>query len=146
MEYISISVFITEQKFVIKIKKSKQMQNFEIIHNSANKTLRFLAHCVRTATRKGLFLLNKVLSSYSLVYIRHIFFCLFTHSALILAFLILIHSACLESSNSILFLGCAAILAAAQPLKIVFVVVVVVVLLCCCVVAAKSTFRICLLT
>ena len=38
------------------------------------------------------------------------------------------------------FLGCAAILAAAQPLKIVFVVVVVVVVVLCCVVAAKSTF------
>ena len=46
------------------------------------------------------------------------------------------------------FLGCAAILAAAQPLKIVFVVVVVVLccVVLCCVVAAKSTFTQDLLT
>ena len=56
-----------------------------------------------------------------------------------------IHTSGLEST---IFLGCAAILAAAQPLKIVFVVVVVVVVVVvlCCVVAAKSTFTQGLLT
>ena len=51
-------------------------------------------------------------------------------------------------SKQLTFLGCAAILAAAQPLKIVFVVVVVVLccVVLCCVVAAKSTFTIGLLT
>ena len=50
-----------------------------------------------------------------------------------------------NSFKRILFLGWAAILAAAQPLKIVFVVVLLL-CCCCCVVAAKSTFTICLLT
>ena len=53
----------------------------------------------------------------------------------------------ISKNNYRFFLGCAAILAAAQPLKIVFVVVVVVVVVVlCCVVAAKSTFTQGLLT
>ena len=53
---------------------------FEILYNSANTTLRFLAHCVRTATRKGLFLPNKVLSSCSLVYIHKTYLFLFVYT------------------------------------------------------------------
>ena len=44
------------------------------------------------------------------------------------------------------FLGCTAILAAAEPLKIVFVVVIVVFVFVVIVVAAKLTFAIGLLT
>ena len=36
MGYVSHSIFITEHKFVIEIKKAKQMQDFEILYNLAN--------------------------------------------------------------------------------------------------------------